>query len=201
MRSSRCDHGYQGVESISLECPVPSRAGIVLARKDANAQPFRTISQTGTHTRGRHVDSALARHYTRRVRRGFTVLAAVILVSMPGTVISLHLHAYGDHDHSEHRHGLAAHRHTDSHRPAHRHPAEGSAQLAAEIGPCAPGAHVVSIACCAEVAPTLEMPHAVPMIVATLPNPRSSFHRLGVVDVREHGPPRTGPAAPRAPPA
>jgi len=69
------------------------------------------------------------------------------------------------------------------------------------MSPCEPSAHVVSIALCAESVSSLEVSVAHLAITAASPRPSSSFERLGIVDMRGHGPPGTASAAPRAPPA
>jgi hypothetical protein len=113
------------------------------------------------------------------------------LVATTGVAGSLHTHAYGDHDHPEHRHGISAHEH---HGVAH--PEDGTAHLKG----CDPGSHTVSLTfTCA----ALLREHA---IDAETVLPASAAPQLqiepavGYVDVRVHGPPPLTAASPRAPP-
>jgi len=128
------------------------------------------------------------------VRRVVAILLGVALVSTVGQASALHTHAYTDHDHPEHHHGLAAHEHHQS-AP---HQDEGDAGMHLES--CDPGQHTVSFVMgCA----SLPQMHAIDAEFESLSivEPLAPLRSISeVTDTRVHGPPPRTQAAPRAPP-
>ena len=123
-------------------------------------------------------------------------IAAVVCVgwlALGASLPSLHAHVYADHDHPEHRHGLAFHE--------HHHVVDHGAFERTGIAPCEPDGHVVS----------LQLSYAKVRIVdgaglassaAPLPEPDLVLAPAAARrDVRVHGPPRLTDGPLRAPPA
>jgi hypothetical protein len=113
------------------------------------------------------------------------------LVATTTVAASLHTHAYGDHDHPEHRHGISAHEHHGA-----ANPADGTAHLEG----CDPGSHTVSLTftCTA-----LLHEHAIDAedVLPASATPQTQIEpAVGYADVRVHGPPPLTGASPRAPP-
>lgn len=132
--------------------------------------------------------------YTRVVPRVVAILLGLALASTPGRVSALHIHAYTDHDHPEHHHGLATHEH---HRLASLQDDDDDAP---HFESCDPGQHAVSFAMACT--PLLQA-HAIDAESAS----PSAFGPLvpvcsvrGLTDVRVHGPPSLTQAPPRGPP-
>ena len=145
-------------------------------------------------------DQAAAVTYTRFVYRSVAILLALVLASTSGQVSALHIHAYTDHDHPEHDHGLAAH----EHQPPARHHDDDEDVIHEDdvirLESCDPGQHAVSITMGSAPLPqvhAIDGESATPATVAPLVQLRSEHH---VTDVRVHGPPTRTQAAPRAPP-
>lgn len=114
------------------------------------------------------------------------------LIAIPGVLASLHTHAYDDHDHPEHHHGLSAH----DHEAVPVHPDDGLPRLEG----CDPGQHVISFAFVCAVPPQV---HAVDAEITLPASPGSDFQverTARHTDVRVHGPPPFSQASPRAPP-
>jgi hypothetical protein len=122
------------------------------------------------------------------------ILVGVALVSTVGQVSALHTHAYTDHDHPEHHHGLAAHEH---HRST---PHQDESDAGQHLKSCDPGQHTVSFVMgCA----SLPQAHAIDAEFGSLNivEPLGPFRSISeVTDTRVHGPPPPTQAAPRAPP-
>jgi hypothetical protein len=125
------------------------------------------------------------------VRRLAALLLVPSLLAMSGP--ALHTHAYDDHDHPEHQHGLASHEHLDD--VAARRDDGGT-----HVEGCDPGEHAVEVAFLS-AAP--QPPPAVEGVsnLATLARPITR-HGPAVrhTDVRAHGPPSRTQSSPRAPP-
>ncbi|HEY7443164.1 MAG TPA: hypothetical protein VH701_12145 [Vicinamibacterales bacterium] len=125
----------------------------------------------------------------------YRVLALLLipaLIAIPGAGSLLHTHAYTDHDHPEHHHGLAAHEHYE----VRAHPDDNSAHLEG----CDPGKHVVRFSSLCVAVPQVHVVVAL-FNVPALSAP--SFRPLLTVrypDVRVHGPPPHPQSPPRAPP-
>ena len=132
--------------------------------------------------------------YTRVVPRVIPVVLGLVLASTSGQVSALHIHAYTDHDHPEHHHGLAAHEH---HRSAPHHDEDHDA---VHLESCDPGQHAVSVTMgCAPVphVDAIDAQCANSSLVEPLVPVRSV---QPFTDVRVHGPPPLTQAPPRAPP-
>lgn len=102
------------------------------------------------------------------------------------------MHAYSDHDHPEHQHGLAPHEHP---QPA---PHQDDEEMHVES--CDPGQHAVSLVMgCAPLTRVMviDAERVKPTVIEPLVPLRSI---RDVTDVRAHGPPPRTQAAPRAPP-
>ena len=126
------------------------------------------------------------------MHRVLALLLIPALIAIPGVLSSLHTHAYDDHDHPEHRHGLAAH----DHDPVPAHPDDGIPRLEG----CDPGKHVIPFAFVCAAPPQVHAGDA----ELTLPSSPSSDlqveRTVRHTDVRVHGPPPRTQASPRAPP-
>jgi hypothetical protein len=140
----------------------------------------------------RLLESCVESYRLMVVHRALALLLIPALIATSGVVSVLHTHAYTDHDHPDHHHGLAAHEH-------HAEPAragDGTAHLEG----CDPGKHAVSFAfVCAN-------PSQVHAVDAEIGPPVSLVPELqiepavGYADVRVHGPPARTQSSPRAPP-
>lgn len=130
--------------------------------------------------------------YTRTVHRLNAIVLAIGVLCAPGQAAPLHIHAYSDHDHPEHHHGVAAH----SHSP--EAPSEDASQ---GVEPCDPGSHAVSLVFVCGTPPHSHTPDAE---VVQPARPNAPSRACGVSadpDVRVHGPPRFSQPGLRAPPA
>jgi hypothetical protein len=130
--------------------------------------------------------------YTRVVRRLVAILLGLILASTVGQVSALHIHAYADHDHPEHQHGLATHEHNPS---ASHHDDDGL-----RLESCDPGQHAVPLVMDRTPLPqvqSIQIECPTPISVEPLLPLRSVSD---VTEVRVHGPPPRTQAPPRAPP-
>jgi hypothetical protein len=118
------------------------------------------------------------------------LIPALNAISAAGSL--LHTHAYTDHDHPEHHHGLAAH----EHRGMPAHPLDGTARLEG----CDPARHAIAIgATC--VTPAQGHAAGAEAIVPSSADPALRIERLArLSDVRVHGPPFRAHASTRAPP-
>jgi hypothetical protein len=126
------------------------------------------------------------------VHRALALLLVPALIATSGMPSLLHTHAYDDHDHPEHHHGLSAHEH---HAPA-SHSEGGGARLEG----CDPGKHAVSFAFAGAAFTKSHAVNAELTLTAT-PTPEIRIdRRVRPTDVRVHGPPRRTQASPRAPP-
>jgi len=129
--------------------------------------------------------------YTHLVHRLIVVLLGIALASTWGQASALHIHAYTDHDHPEHHHGLAVHQHeTKSHQ------ADSSSRLES----CDPGRHTVPLVfLCASPpqAQASDSEFVSPAVPAPVPRLDGA---IDITDVRVHGPPHLTQASPRAPP-
>jgi hypothetical protein len=124
-------------------------------------------------------------------------IVAVAIVLTAGSALPQHVHAFGGHDHDEHRHGAAAHLHT---APAYRHAPAPEADHAPEIEACDPGMHAVSVTfVCASPEPG-HVIVAVAFEPMTLVPPQTVRSTSAPADVRAHGPPLSHRTPPRAPP-
>jgi flavin-dependent dehydrogenase len=127
------------------------------------------------------------------VHRVLALLLIPALIATSGVVSSLHTHAYDDHDHPEHHHGLAIHEH-------HALPAHSDDGLPHVEG-CDPGKHAVPFAFVCAAPPQV---HAVDAVISLpgSPTPELQIERaIRHTDVRVHGPPSPAHTSPRAPPA
>jgi hypothetical protein len=126
------------------------------------------------------------------VHRVLALLLIPALIVTFGVAALLHTHAYDDHDHPEHHHGLSAH----GHHAAPSRPDDGEAHLEG----CDPDKHTVSYAFVCATPPQV---HAVDaeLTLPTTPTPDIQIeHSVRSTDVRVHGPPLRTQASPRAPP-
>jgi hypothetical protein len=126
------------------------------------------------------------------VHRALALLLIPALIATSGVASLLHTHAYDDHDHPEHHHGLSAH----EHHAALSHPDD----VLPHLEGCDPGRHTVSFAfvCAAPL-----QVHAVDaeLTLPATPAPGKQIERsVRHTDVRVHGPPLRTQASPRAPP-
>lgn len=126
------------------------------------------------------------------MQRLVATLLGAVLASTAGHATALHTHAYVDHDHPEHHHGLAAHEH--HHEPAHRE--DGTARLEG----CDPGQHTISFAFVCAASLQVQFVAAEIASPATLTPEPAVEVAVGYTDVRVHGPPVRALASPRAPP-
>ena len=138
---------------------------------------------------------ALSSHKLIDVYRLVALLLVPALMATSATTSLVHTHAYSDHDHPEHHHGLSAHEHHGTASTA-SHPRDGVARLEG----CEPGKHAVSLTfVCA--APQVHTLHAeLTLVVSGTSNiePGEIVHDN---DVRVHGPPGPPESSPRAPPS
>jgi hypothetical protein len=110
-----------------------------------------------------------------------------------GLASRLHTHAYDDHDHPEHHHGLTAHEH-------HTAPARPDA-APRRLEDCDPGQHAVPFAFmfAAPAPPPALAAEVLDLLTTAAPAPRIGAAGRHA-DVRVHGPPARTQAPPRAPP-
>jgi len=126
------------------------------------------------------------------VHRVLALLLIPALMATSGMAPLLHTHAYDDHDHPEHPHGLSAH----AHHAAASQPDEGVAHLEA----CDPGRHRASFAFVCAEPPQVHTADA-ELILPAAPKPEVKAERtVRLTDVRVHGPPPRTQSSPRAPP-
>jgi hypothetical protein len=126
------------------------------------------------------------------VHRVLALLLVPALIATSGVSFALHTHAYTDHDHPEHHHGLSVHHHDGTPTRA----ADGAARL----DTCDPAQHTVSFAVACAAPP---QHHAVDAEVGPRPSLSPELRvepAVGDADVRVHGPPSRTQASPRAPP-
>jgi hypothetical protein len=131
-------------------------------------------------------------HTLRFVHRFVAILLGTILASTSGHISALHIHAYTDHDHPEHHHGLAAHEHHRS-SPHQDHDAS-------RLKSCDAGRHAVSLTMAFAPLPqvnAVDAECASPSVVERLVPLRSV---PDLTEVRAHGPPPRTQGPPRAPP-
>ncbi|MPY91214.1 MAG: hypothetical protein GEU99_25300 [Luteitalea sp.] len=126
------------------------------------------------------------------VRRCLAALLGLCLLPLTGQGLALHVHAYGDHDHVEHQHGLAAHHHDP---PSHRR------DSGVRLEPCDPAAHAVPLVLVVDRTTNGPAVAAEPATAAALFNAPCSCGVVPLIDARAHGPPTVTDASPRAPPA
>jgi hypothetical protein len=113
------------------------------------------------------------------------------LTATSGLVSLLHTHAYPDHDHPEHHHGLSAHEH---------HAAASHSDDVAHLEGCDPGKHTVSYAFVCAAPPQVHAADAELTLPAT-PSVEVQIERtVRHTDIRVHGPPPRTQSSPRAPP-
>jgi hypothetical protein len=127
------------------------------------------------------------------VHRDLALLLIPALIATSGMASSLHAHAYGDHDHPEHHHGLAvAHEHREAPAYGHNEPAR--------LVRCDPSQHSMSFTfVCAGPPPVHAADAELPPPSSLSPERRIEC-TLERTDVRVHGPPARTHASPRAPP-
>ena len=126
------------------------------------------------------------------VRRVLVLLVVQALIATSGVVSLLHIHSYGDHDHPEHHHGLAAHEHHGT-RP---HSPDDTVRLET----CDPRRHTMSFAFMC-VGPPQSHPIDAEFVQPSIPVPELPEHpAVGPRDIRGHGPPALDLTSPRAPP-
>jgi hypothetical protein len=126
------------------------------------------------------------------VHRALALLLIPALMVTSGVASLLHTHAYNDHDHPEHHHGLSVHEHHA--KPSH--PDDGTAHLEG----CDPAKHVMSFTFVCAAPPQVHAVDAELTLPAT-PTAKLPFeHSIRHMDVRVHGPPPRTQASPRAPP-
>jgi hypothetical protein len=108
----------------------------------------------------------------------------------------LHTHAYGDHHHPAHQHGLALHDHD---RPSHHddHHDDGTVR----VERCDPGEHAVSPAFIAGTPAPFHTVDAVIESISASPRPQDVEMVVRPSEVRAHGPPARHYSALRAPPS
>ena len=110
-----------------------------------------------------------------------------------GALPTLHAHVYADHDHPEHRHGLAFHE--------HHHAVDHETFPRAGMAPCEPDGHVVSLRLTYGKVRTVDGAGLMPS-AAQLPEPDLTLAPVAARrDIRVHGPPRLTDGPLRAPPA
>lgn len=126
------------------------------------------------------------------MQRVLVILLVPALIATIGGSSLLHTHAYGDHDHPEHHHGLSAH--------GHQLVARARDDGAAHLKDCDPGQHTVSYAFVSAAPLRAHAAHA------ELTVPAAHGPDIGVAcnvrptDIRVHGPPPLRYSSPRAPP-
>ena len=117
-------------------------------------------------------------------------------VAAGASLPTLHAHVYADHDHPEHRHGLAFHEHRHQAHPA----TAADAFQRARVAPCEPDEHVVSMR--ATIVKTHDRVVCLPSSVARPVEPVVAHAAWSArLDVRAHSPPRLTDGPLRAPPA
>jgi hypothetical protein len=133
----------------------------------------------------------LSSHRLINVYRLVALLLVPALMATSATTSLVHTHAYSDHDHPEHHHGLSAHEH---HGTA-PHGRDGVARLEG----CEPGQHTVSLTF-VSAAPQI---HTLDVELTVAPSGTSNLEPAEIVhdnDVRVHGPPGPPESSPRGPP-
>ncbi|HET7695078.1 MAG TPA: hypothetical protein VFK57_05165 [Vicinamibacterales bacterium] len=134
------------------------------------------------------------------MRRLIAMVLAAALVTATAAAASLHVHEYAGHDHPEHHHGLAAHRHAAA-APPHADRRLDDHGPHFEAISCDAGRHAVTARTVCASVPSVEV------AVAELPGPALAVpaaparSALPITDVRVHGPPAPGRLPARAPPA
>ena len=106
---------------------------------------------------------------------------------------TLHTHAYGDHDHPEHHHGLAVH----DHQRLDHHAAESTARVEG----CDPGRHAIAISFGCLPPPQALTVDAVDAMLAVIGPDLTTDARVSLTEVRAHSPPLHKRTSPRAPPS
>jgi hypothetical protein len=130
------------------------------------------------------------------VRRALALSSLLAIVAMWGGVPLLHVHAYGDHEHSEHRHGLAAHEHAHASALVSHHTDTRQPTLES----CEPGQHVVSLVMRGATVSVFSIV-LIETESPTAARPQSPLLALPPFDdVRVHGPPERARPPARAPP-
>lgn len=119
-------------------------------------------------------------------------LVAVAFVAISVSAPTLHTHAYGDHDHPEHRHGLAMH----EHHGLSRHATDDTVR----VEDCDPGQHAVAVSLRCVPPPHVPTVDAVDTVPAVIEPDLTATVRVSLADVRAHGPPLLVRTSPRAPP-
>lgn len=130
------------------------------------------------------------RPYTYLVRRLQAAVVVVAVILFGTQAAALHVHAYVDHDHTEHHHGPDAHDHeiaTESDEPAH-------------VSSCDPSAHLISVSYTACPGSDVS-PDGVALVEVAVAAETSAVARaVEPLDTRGHGPPGTRCNSLRAPP-
>jgi hypothetical protein len=127
------------------------------------------------------------------VHRALASLLIPALIATSGVVSLLHTHAYNDHDHPEHHHGLAAHEH-------HAEPSHPDDDGLAHVEGCDPGKHAVSFAFVSASPPQVHGVDAENAPPAPLIPELQIARAVRYADLRVHGPPARTQSSPRAPP-
>ena len=126
------------------------------------------------------------------VKGVLAVLLIPAMIATSGAVASLHTHAYNDHGHPEHHHGLAAHEH-------HAVPVQLDDGMPHVEG-CDPGKHAIPFAFVCAAPPQVHPVDAANSAPAA-PTPALRIERaVRYTEVRVHGPPPRTQPSPRAPP-
>jgi hypothetical protein len=143
------------------------------------------------------------------VRRLLALVLALTVAGFSTAVPSMHVHAYGGHDHPDHQHGPALHRHGHDHGAQavaveeqhgdHHH--DGPARIQRNvIEACDPGEHAIRVPGTAVSLPQIHLQLAV-LSSAIVAAPATPVRlALAPMDVRVHGPPSDLRLPARAPP-
>jgi hypothetical protein len=126
------------------------------------------------------------------LHRSLALLLVTALTATQGALSLLHTHLYDDHDHPEHRHGLAAH---EPHSIT-AHAEENSPHVEG----CDPAQHVLSFRFICAAPPQTGVVDVDVSLPGSLTPQTEITLATQPTDVRVHGPPPRTQACPRAPP-
>lgn len=126
------------------------------------------------------------------MHRLIATLLGLALIAGSADVSALHIHAYIEHDHPEHHHGLAAH----EHQATRAHSEDDTVHLEG----CDPSQHTISLVFVCAAPPQAQAVDA-EFVTPAIAAPELHLHpAVDITDVRVHGPPLSAQASPRAPP-